>query len=159
MVDGATKALELTSVWDILEDVIKDNLTDPSVPKREKSGDWIRNGAPNPGDYLKKNGWIYPQVEIELPKPSTELKSLDGSKWKIMHSIPITCKALTRKQAMELSQQIKVIFEDTAADDLNTGCLHLIGINGSSDDSDFVGSGNDTKFYMYTIDYQFQRFD
>lgn len=166
MVDGATKRYELTSVWSILNDVISTNITDPAIPKREKSGDWIRNGFPNPGDVNKKNGFIFPIVVIMIPDIEDEVKVLDQSKHLVTHSISIECHSRTRLEAAELSEEIRYILQVTAKDELRTGCVHLIGINGTSEDSTFIGGGDknkddehQSKYYTKTIDYHFQRFD
>ncbi len=170
MVDGATKAKELTSVWDILYDVISTNITDPAIPKRENAADWIKNGTPNPGAYCKKNGWDFPLIIIRFSDLSDELKVLDGSKHSITHNISIEVHARTRKQSAELSQDIRTILQTTADSELVTGTLYLVAINGSTMDSDFIGSGGankkkddpdekGNKFYIFTIDYMFKRFD
>ena len=157
MVAGATKATEISSVWAILNEVISDNLTDPAEPPRKKSGDWIRNGFPNPGDFCTKGGWKFPLVIIRQSKISDEQKVIDQSKDLVIHSVSIECSAETRLQAAQLSEQIRNILKVTASDDLNRGTVHLTGIDGSAEDFDFIGSG--IKFYTYTIDYRFQRLD
>ncbi len=160
LVDGATKAKEISSVWAILNEVIADNIIDPADPPRVKSGDWIKNGFPNPGAFCKKNnGWRFPLIVINLSEISDEVKVLDQSKHQITHSVSIEAHSLTRQQAGELSEQIREILQTTAQSELVTGTLYLVGIDGSTIDSDFIGSGDDNKFYTYTIDYRFKRFD
>ncbi len=158
MVDGVTKAKEISSAWAVLNEVITDNITDPANPPRPKSGDWIKNGFPNPGDFCKKSGgWIFPLIIINLSDISDEVKVLDQSKHQITHSVSIEVHSVTRKQAGELSEQIREILQTTAVSELVTSTLYLVGIDGSTIDSDFIGSDN--KFYTYTIDYRFKRFD
>lgn len=158
MVDGATTAKEITSVWAILNDVITTYLTDPKTPPRAKSGDWIKNGFPNPGDFCKQiGGWSFPLVIIRLSEISDEVKVLDQSKHQITHSVSIEVSSLTRQQSASLSEDIRNILQTTANSELVTGTLYLVAINGSSEDVDFIGSG--TKYYTYTIDYNFMRFD
>jgi len=157
MTSGATKQYELTSVWDILNDVISTNLTDPAIPKRQKSSEWIKNGFPNPGDLDKKEGWKFPLVIINPSELSSEILSQDNSIEKFKHNVSITVHSKTNLEAMQMSEEIKYILTTTGRTELIKAAIQLNGINGTSSDFDFTGSGN--KFFSYTIDYNFQRVD
>ncbi len=170
MTSGVTKQFELTATRAVILDVLSTNLADPltgdmtrkhythwffdSFPEESKLG--LQEGT-GPREFgTKPRGWKFPIVEFEWSDFTSEVKTLDGSKELIMHSLPIMCHSRIKLQANELAESIKNILSVSNVDDLRVGCLHYTGINGMADDSDHLG-GN--KFYTKTIDYRLQRFD
>ncbi len=164
-VDGVTKRYELTATRAVILDVISSNIIDPltGTQARSSTTDWIFEGDPE-DDRLGQGsgGYKYPIIVFDFSDFDSEVKSLDGSKEKIMHNLSIEVHARTvgdvngRTAANQLAEEIKNILSVSNVDDLRTACLHYIGINGTSNDIDFKG-GN--KVYIKTIDYSFQRFD
>ena len=157
--DGVTRRYELTAARAVLLDVISSNITDPLTGQEARSAttEWIFNGMPEK-DRLGQGsgGYKYPIVVFDFSDIDAEVKTVDKSKQMITHSFSIEVHSRTRLQANELSEQIKYILDVTGLSELNKGTLHITGINGSSNDIDFLG-GN--KVYIKTIDYGFQRFD
>ena len=159
MTSGVTKRYELTATRAVILDVISSNIVDPltGTQARSSTDEWIFEGDPE-NDRLGQGsgGYKYPIIVFDFSEFDTEVKTLDSSKELIMHSLPVEVHSRTRLQANELSEQIKNILSVTGINDLRTGCLHYVGINGTSNDIDFIG-GN--KVYTKTVDYSLQRFD
>lgn len=161
MTDGATKALELTSVRAIILDVVSTNITDPLTGQeaRASTDHWIFDGFPNRADIGKPapTGWKFPIVVIRYPDSELEDASLDSTKHHITHTVLIETFSRSRSQAMTLAQSIMNILQTTAADDLRTGSLHgPTNVTINTEIVDFIG-GN--KHYNKPIDYTFKRFD
>ena len=171
MTDGVTKRYELTATRAVILDVLSTNLADPLTGQQARShySHWFFESFPEtaklgkqegtgPRDIgTKPRGWMFPIVEFDWSEFESEVKTLDASKELIRHSLPIMCHSRKKEQANELAEEIKNILSVTNVDDLRTGCLHYLGINGMANDTDFIAGDN--KFYTKTIDYRFQRFD
>ena len=159
MTEGVTKRYELTATRAVVLDVISSNITDPLTGQQARSSTtkWIFDGEPEKKLIGQGSGGIkFPMIVFAYPEMDSEIVSLDQSKSKIEHSLPIETHARTKLQANELAEQVKYILEVTGIDDLRTGCLHLVGINGTSDDKEWKAGAD---VYIKTIDYQFKRFD
>lgn len=159
MTEGVTKRYELTATRAVVLDVISSNITDPLTGQhaRNDTTKWIFDGEPEKKLIGQGSGGIkFPMIVFAYPEMSSEIKTLDQSKSAIEHSLPIEAHARTKLQATELAEAIKYIIEVTGIDDLRVGCLHYVGINGTSDDKEWK-AGDDV--YIKTIDYQFKRFD
>jgi len=151
-----TRRYELSSVRSNVLSVISDNIVDPltGLQARSATTEWIFDGMPEQ-DRLGQGsgGWKFPIIVFDFSEIDAEVKVLDMSKQMITHTLSIECHARTRLQANELAEQIKYILEVSNRSDLS---LHLVAVDGSTNDVDFIG-GN--KFYTKTIDYRFERFD
>ncbi len=149
----------MTATRAVILDVISSNITDPlsGTQARANTTQWIFDGMPQTDRIGQgSGGFRFPIVVFDFSDFDTEVKVLDSSKELIMHSLPVEVHSRTRLEANELSEQIKNILSVTAINDLKTGSIHYVGINGTSNDIDFIG-GNKT--YIKTIDYSLQRFD
>ncbi len=159
MTDGVTKRYELTATRAVVLDVISSNITDPLTGQqaRDNTTKWIFDGEPEKKLIGQGSGGIkFPMIVFAYPEMDSKIVSLDQSKSKINHSLPIEAHARTKLQANELAEQVKYILEVTGIDDLRAGCLHLVGINGTSDDKKWKAGAD---VYIKTIDYMFKRFD
>ncbi len=169
MTDGVTRRYELTATRAVILDVISSNITDPLTGSqaRANTSEWIFNGMPET-DRLGQGcgGFKYPIVIFDFSDFESEVKVLDQSKSAIEHSVSIECHARSsgkgddfvhgRTAANQLAEEIKYIIEVTGLSELNKGTLYYVGINGTTNDVEFIG-GNKT--YIKTIDYMFKRFD
>ena len=161
-----TRRYELSSVRSNVLSVISNNITDPltGTQARSSTTEWIFDGMPEQ-DRLGQGsgGWTFPIIVFDFSNIDAEVKTLDMSKQMIIHTLSIECMARTtgtgdsrvsgRLVANQLAEQIKYILEVSNRSDLS---LHLVAVDGSTNDIDFIG-GN--KFYTKTIDYRFERFD
>lgn len=159
MTDGVTKRYELTATRAVVLDVISSNIIDPLTGSqaRENTSKWIFNGMPET-DRLGQGagGWKFPIVVFDFPDMDNEIKTLSRGAGMIKHTVSVECMSRTRLQANELSEQIKNIIEVTGLSEFRIAALHYLGTVGTTHDVDFIG-GN--KFYIVTIDYEFERFD
>ncbi len=170
MTDGVTKRFELTATRAVILDILSTNLADPLTGQQARShySHWFFESFPEEGKLgqqegtgpreigTKPRGLKFPIVEFDWSDFDSEVKSLDGSKELIIHSLPIMCHSRSKLQANEMAEEIKNILTVSNVDDLRTACIHFTGINGMANDTDFI-EGN--KYYTKTIDYRFQRFD
>ena len=91
-----------------------------------------------------------------MPEVSDENKTVDGTKDDITSNVSIECHAESRKQATELAEEIRNILKVTGKNDLIKAALFGPDVTGTSMDSDFIGT---KKYYTFTTDYMFKRFD
>lgn len=160
-VDGVTKRYELTATWDVINDIVTSNLTDPLTgdEARSATGEWIKNGFPNPSKLGQVGGWRFPLIVIRIPDIETEQATLlcgANSKDRITHNVEIECHARTRLQAAQLAEEIMYILKVTGQSEFKVGCLHGPNVLGTSEDVDFIGAN---KYYTKTVEYEFKRFD
>ncbi len=168
-VNGVTRRFELTATRAVILDVISSNIVDPLTGSaaRTSTSEWIFNGDPETEGLGKGcGGYKYPIVILPFSEIEAENKVFDQSKQLISHSVAIECHSRSsgkgddfvhgRDAANQLAEEIKHILEVTGKSELNKGALHLIGVNGSAEDTIYIG-GNKT--YMKTIEYLFRRFD
>jgi len=160
MVDGVTRATELTATRDVIHDIIISNISDPLTDQqaRDSTDHWIFDGFPNEARLGKPapNGWKFPIIEVPYPTPTAENKTVDGSKQQITHRIAIECHARSRRQANQLAQEIKYILDVTGQADLRKAALHGPDLISSPGDTNFIG-GN--KYYTKSLEIEFMRFD
>jgi len=158
MVDGVTKRYEVTGTWDVINDIITSNISDPLTGReaRASTAEWIKNGFPNPAKLDQAGGWKFPLIVIALPNLDTVNMVVDASKQSITNTVTITCYARTRLQAAQLAEEIKSYLQTDAQSELRKACLHGPDVTNTSHDSDFIGAN---KHYFYEIDYEFKRFD
>lgn len=154
MVDGVTRQYELSSTWDVLQDVINTNVTDP-----RDIDEWVKNGFPNPASYLKKNGWEFPLVVIMIPEMESTMAVVDATKAFINHNITITCYSNNKETAAKKAEEIKFALEVAAQTDLRKAALHGPDIVGMNIETNFLEGDGTIKFYGVVIEYMFTRFD
>lgn len=168
MTDGTSRRYELTSVRDVIYDVISSNITDPLTGQQARSSvsDWVFKSMPETAGLGKV--WKFPIVIIPYSEVNDKNMTVDGSKKSIIHSIDIEVHARTRKtcdgetdvygktECNELIEQIKYILEVTGQSELRKAALYGPDVIGMTDDTDFLG-GN--KFYSKTMNLEFKRFD
>ena len=82
------------------------------------------------------------------------MRVVDTSKDMIKHTISISCHALTRLQAAQLTEEIRYILKVTERTNMRANRLHGPNITGTDESSDFIGA---VKYYTKKIDYLFWR--
>jgi len=168
MVDGVVKQYEISRTWDVIEDILKSNLSDPLTgqEKRADTSHWIFKGNPRRNEMGKAppRGWRWPIVIIEDPVPDSENKTVDASKQQIETTVVIKCEAETRssndvngrREAIELAESVTHILTTTGKSELIKAALHLISTSSSPIIPDFIGS---RKYYVKTTEFSFRRLD
>lgn len=160
MVDGIIKQYEIYRVWALIDDCLKENLTDPLTGKeaRTSASHWVFDEFPNQADLGKPapQGWKFPIIEIDYPIRDDELKSLDGTKFMINDTMDIMCHSRTKSEANQLADQVIHILQTTVKSTLNQACLYCPDVVGTSNGTDFL-FGN--KMFTKTITLSFRRFD
>ena len=165
-----TKAEEITSVRQVILDMLNDNISDPLTGKEARAfnSHWIFEGFPNPAKLgqvppsedrpvgTSPGGWKFPIIVFDFPEPDTEPANVIGTRQFIEDSITIECHARNRLQANTVAQEVKNILETTANSNLRNGTLHMLSVTSSLTISDFIG-GN--KYYTKSIEYTFRRVD
>jgi hypothetical protein len=156
MVDGVTKQYEITSAFDVIEDVIISNISDPLTGQEARSSTdlWILDRYPKASEIGCK--YKYPYIVIEYSEPEIENISCNGSIQRMEHTVAIRCFARTRLQANQLAQQINYIFFVTARTEFIKAALRGPFMAMPLSDQNWI-AGNDV--YMRGFEFIFQRVD
>ena len=158
MTDGVVKNTSITDTYDILYDILSNNLTDP-LSGRTVS-DFIKSSFPNPNSFKNcksGNSWQYPLVIIEGANLERTPLSVDRSQTRTKEMITSEIEVHAR-DTLERDQIAEEILADlyNNASSLSTGTLQNITLLGTSNDVDFLGN---TKVRIKRITVQFQRVD
>lgn len=159
-VDGVTKLTEFTATWNVVNDIISSNITDPLTGQEARGStvDWVFDGMPNPADIGKPapKGWKFPIIVIRYPEIDDSNVVVSGTKDMITTTVTIECYARTRAIANALADSVRYILKVTGQNDLMRGALHGPDVISVNQQTDYIG-GN--KYYGVVIDFEFKRFD
>jgi len=160
MVEGVTKQYELSYSWAVLNDIITTYVSDPLTGSdaRSSTGDWIKNGFPNPNKLAARTGgWVFPIIVIRIPdlEESSSTRVLDDSAVMSTVSFEIEVHGRTRLETELLAESIRWQLYSNRSE-LNKATLFQLNVTGTANDSDFIGA---TKYYTKTLFYDFMRFD
>ena len=157
MVDGVVKNTSITDTYDILYDILSENLTDPLTGRTTAA--FIKSSFPNHNEHIscKAAGWQYPLVIIEGANLERTPLSLDRSQTRTKEMITTEIEVHGRT-ALERDQIAEKVIADlyNNASSLSTGTLQNITLLGTSNDVEFLGN---IKVRIKRMTIQFQRVD
>ncbi len=155
-VDGVTKANEIDRTFDVVEDILKDNVTDPLG---RAVADFIKDGFPNPNarENCKDDSWTFPLVVLVDPEPEREPLTVDRSQTISRGTIAIQVDVYARnsQERRTLSDSVMNALYANAGD-ASTGSLQNLTMPRTFNDTQFFGQD---KIKVKTITFVFSRID
>lgn len=158
-VDGVRKATESVDTYNVIHDVLTDNLTDPLTGRA--STDFIKSGFPNPNNYMNaKSGssWHYPIVVIEVGEINREPATVDAAQTISKGTVDVEIEVHARDSLERNKMRDDVLnsLYSNVSDLANKAALHNMQLLGTTNDTEFMGQ---VKVRVNKISLRFSRYD
>ncbi len=156
-VEGVTKANETDRTFDVVQDILQNNVTDPKTGRTVT--DFIQDGDPNPNRFedCKAESWTYPIIILRGPNSNRVPLTVDRfqtiSKGTV--TMVVEVKATEQEEMRTLTDDVMNAMYSNASE-LSKGALQNMELIDSSNDTEFFGQ---KKVRIKILTFQFSRID